>query len=79
MKYTVDRIDDSGNIIIGYNVELHAGGPYQAFLEWIDFHLESPSSADVTTESGNKSTEKGEYRIHARVTELEGGKRIFTY
>jgi hypothetical protein len=77
MKYTVERIDDNGSIIIGYKEEIHAGGPYQAFLEWIDFHLEK--TAPMGMEVKNESKDQGEYRFHGMVTELEGEKRIFRY
>ncbi len=79
MKYTIERIDDNGNIIIGYNAEVRAGGPYQAFLEWIDFHLERTIPIDVEVKNESKSEGQGEYRFHGRVTESEGEKRIFTY
>ncbi|MCI0526490.1 MAG: hypothetical protein L0Y56_03430 [Nitrospira sp.] len=81
MNYTVERIDDNGNIMIGYKEEVNAGGPYQAFLEWIDFHLERtvPLDVEVKNESQNKSKGKGEDRFHGMVTELEGEKRTFTY
>ncbi len=79
MKYTVERIDDNGSIIIGYKEEINAGGPYQAFLEWIDFHLERTTPTEVEVKNESKSEGQGEYRFHGKVTESEGEKRIFTY
>ena len=79
MKYTVERVDDSGNIIIGYKEEINAGGAYQAFLEWIDFHLEKSVPLEVEVENESKGRSKGEFRFHGRVTELEGEKKTYTY
>jgi glucose-6-phosphate dehydrogenase assembly protein OpcA len=79
MKYTVERVDNNGSIIIGYKEEINAGGPYQAFLEWIDFHLERTTPADVEVKYERKTKGESEDRFHARVTELEGEKRTFTY